>query len=202
MFGIFAMMVFPAGIDATQDENLLWGSATMQHRDAAGNIVLEQTMHNRLLDAGETYLLNQGFDDGTLNTDTEELVNSICATSEASFADTSETLVVGTFDGADGITSNANCVTDDSVDTTTTQGTAIIGPLTFDTANMEAVDDIITGIGICQGVTGDNNDFANCASGNAGSGILFAVVDVTDTTLGTGETVDITYTFDLRSSGN
>lgn len=200
MLGVFALMVLPAGIDATQDENLLWGSATIQHYDADGNILFSQTVHNRLLDEGEDYIINQAFDDGILNQDTEELVNTICVTSEGSFADATETLLVGTFDTADGI-SNANCVTDVQVDNAT-DGKAIIGPLTFDVANMEAVDDIITGIGICQGVSANNVDFINCVTGNAGAGILFAVVNVTDTTLGSGETVDITYTFDITSSGN
>lgn len=201
MLGVFALMVLPAGIDATQDENLLWGSATIQHYDADGELLLSQTVHNRLLDIGESFIINQVFDDGTLQVDTEELVNSICVTSEASFVDTAEGLTVGTFDSADAITSNANCMTAASVDNST-QGKGIIGPLTFDVANMEAVDDTITGIGICQGVTGNNNDYVNCVSGNAGSGILFAVVNVTDTVLGSGETVDITYTFDITSSGN
>ena len=38
MLGVFAMMVFPAGVDATQDENLLWGFATIEHVNADGEI--------------------------------------------------------------------------------------------------------------------------------------------------------------------
>jgi len=201
MFGVFAMMVLPSGIDATQDEIVFWGHATIEHLDANGDVIMTQTVHNRLVDTGETFLLNQGFDDGTLQTDTEELVNSICVTAEASFADTSETTTASSFDTADTFTAT-NCVTDDSVDTSTTQGTAVIGPLTFDTANLDAAGETITGIGVCQGVTANNNDFADCATGNGGAGILFAQVNVTDTTLNTGETVQITYTFDLRSAAN
>lgn len=200
MLGVFALMVFPAGTDAAQDENLLWGSATIQHHDADGNILLSQTIHNRLLDVGESFIINQVFDDGTLNTETEELINVICVTQEASFTADAEGLTVATFDGADGIT-GSNCMTDVQVDNTT-QGKAIIGPLTFDTGNLNAVGDTITGIGICQGITANNDDHATCVAGNAGSGILFAVIVVTDTTLNSGETVDITYTFDITSSGN
>ena len=81
---------------------------------------------------------------------------------------------------------------------------ATIGALKFisqtdNTANVNE-DDTIKSIGICQNFAGNDNDFLDCETGNGGSGILFAVISVTSTTLAAGETVDITYKFDLVSA--
>jgi len=71
--------------------------------------------------------------------------------------------------------------------------------LTFTCGGTNCADnDTITGIAICQNDTTDNTDFNNCAT----EGIMFAVVDISDVTLATSETVDITYTFDITSPSN
>lgn len=93
------------------------------------------------------------------------------------------------------------CKTDATVDTTTTQGNAVIGALTF-TAGGTATENIaaggtVNGIGICQ-AHNTNADFKDCAT----EGILFAIVNTSDVTLANAETVDITYTFDITSTGN
>ena len=82
------------------------------------------------------------------------------------------------------------------VDITTTQGQAVIGPITFTAGTNLPVDAIIDGIGICPGEVGSNTNFASCAT----AGILFAFVETSNVQLGTAETVDITYTFDITSS--
>ena len=74
---------------------------------------------------------------------------------------------------------------------------ALVNPSTFTCGETNCSDgDTITTIAICQSDVTLDTDYTNCAT----EGIMFAIVDVTDTTLATSETVDITYTFNITSS--
>ena len=78
-------------------------------------------------------------------------------------------------------------------------GIATIGPLTFDAPTHVGASDTITGFGICQATT---TPYADCEEGQgASAGEIFSVINSADRTLETSETVDITYTFDISSSG-
>jgi len=202
MLGVFAMMVIPGGnFDTAQGENMLYGMATIVKNDSQGNEVFQQSIHNQLTDAGETYILEAVFADTTTAPGDTISIGTICvsAGSITPGASGNETLAVGTFDSGDGF-SEKNCKQDPSEGVGISGSIATIGPLTFisetdSTANINE-GDTINSIGICQNVTGDDNDYADCATGAAG-GILFAVVSVTATQLNAGETVDITYAFNL-----
>ena len=193
------MGVIPADI-SSQVDSKFYGTATITLIDVDGNELFTQTVHNRILDAGEDFLTEAAFEDGTARAEASS-IGSICV-SHGTIVDNDEAYLVGAFDTANSIT-EVNCEQDNTV--TTTGSTAIIGPLNFEAAtndNNLGAGDTVTGIGICQNVVANNNDYNNCVSGEAGAGILFAIVNTSDVTLASGESVDVTYTFDITSAGN
>jgi len=191
LFMITIMIVFPAPVESTSNDLKFYGFGEIIKYDENGNVVYTQTVHNRLVDTGEDFLLDQTFQDGTTSADDVQ-IGSICLFQGT--INTAETETAADFDGDNTLTED-NCEEDTTV--TTTSSTAVIGPITFDAGGVNAADgDTIAAIGICQNDTTDDADFANCAT----EGILFAIVDTTDVTLNTGETVQITYTFDITSA--
>jgi len=195
LMGILAMMVIPGNFDITTNDLTFYGAATMIQKDANGNEIFSQTVHNRIVDSGEDFLLDATFEDGSTDVADDVQIGSICI-SDSAVAPV-EGLTAATFDTNNSFT-EANCKEDTTVTTATGVGTAVIGSLQFTCGGTNcADDDVVRTIGICQNDTTDDLDFNNCAT----EGILFAAVDVTDTTLATSETVDITYTFDISSSG-
>ena len=191
LFTVMIMMIVPAQVESTSNSLELSGTAEIVKFDENGNTVFTQTIHNRLVDTGEEFLLDQAFQDSTTTADNEQ-IGAICI-----FQGTpsiAEGTTASSFDSANTLT-EANCKEDTGV--TTSSGTAVIGPITFAAGGTNAADgDIISAIAICQADASDDLDHINCAT----EGILFAVVDTTDVTLNTGETVQITYTFDITSA--
>ena len=172
----------------------LSGYIHIVHRDGDGNIKWEETVQNRFVDTGEEFLLDAVFQDGATDVADNVQIGSICI-SDAGTITVAETETATDFDTDNGITEN-NCKEDVTV--TTSTGTAVIGALTFTCGGTNCADgDTITGIAICQNDVTDDNDYNNCAT----EGIMFAVIDITDVTLQTSDTVDIDYTFDISSSG-
>ncbi len=188
---ITMMMVLPAqGVISNDLE--FGGYLTLAKFDENGNNVFVQTVHNRLVDTGETFLLQQVFQEGTTVGADAVQIGAICVTDEV--ITISEALTAATFDTGNGIT-ETNCKEDTTV--TLASQTAQIGAITFSAGGANVADgDTITAIGICQNDATDDGDFANCAT----EGILFAAVDTADVTLNAGETVQITYTFDISSA--
>lgn len=175
----------------------LGGWATVHHYDINKNLISTQIIHNRVVDQGEDFLIDQVFKEGTAGetADADQLA-SICVSAEVSFVDTSETKTASSFDSDDGL-STTNCISDSSV--TQTSQTAVIGAETFTGGTHVPNSTTITGIGICQGSA--STPFANCADAQAtSSGILFSQINIADVTLGASETVDITYTADFSSA--
>ena len=202
MMGVFAMMIIPGNFDAVQGENnLMYGMATMVKNDNLGDEVFQQSIHNQLTDEGEEFILQAIFDDGTSIVTDITQIGTICVSDQtAASAPANELLNSTAFDSANGFT-DSNCK-QQSVGTVGITGSiATIGSLTFVAGGTNIANgETISSIGICQNEGGDNNDYANCATGGPSTGILLAVVDVTPTTLASGETVDITYTFSLVST--
>ena len=198
MMGIFAMMIIPGNFNPVSGEQHFYGAATIQKLDAAGNEVFTQTVHNQLTDTGEDFLLDQAFQDTIANADNVQ-IGAICVTDAAlpGTAPAREALTSADFDTSNTLDDQDVCEEDTSVGTSA--GQAIIGPLTF-ASGADNVDDgdIIDTIGICQNDATDDLAFASCA----GEGILFAIIEVSNTTLNSGETVNITYTFDITSASS
>ena len=203
MMGVFAMMIIPGNFDTTQSENTFYGMATMVKNDSLGNEAFQQSVHNALTDQGENRILEMIFDDGVATINTNVTFGAICV-SLASYdnATSIEAATAASFDTADQLATN-NCVQVAAGAVNTSSSIATITALQFDADGGNVVNgDTIRSIAICQAINASDADFANCASGGGGGGVVLAVVDVTATTLATGETVDITYTFDITSDSS
>lgn len=177
--------------------------------DAEGNEVFQQSVHNQITIEGEDFINNQVFQDGVASLSDAEGIGAICVTQEdpgvASVANDAETAAA--FDTGNTLDDQDVCEEGTATITNTVgASTAVIGPLSF-ASGADNVDngDVISGIGICQADVETGPAFgdggAGCAEGGTGaSGILFALIEVTPTTLNASETVDITYTFDITSA--
>ena len=183
--------VFETNTDKNQTGVEFQGMATLTKYDADDNLVFTQTVHNQLLDAGEVFMLKGIFNDSSADVGDGAQIGSICIVATITVT---ESLTAATFDASDGITAGNNCK---QAGVAISGSVVTMGPVTFaegSGGNIQT-DGTISGIGICQGVAADNDDFADCTT----AGILFAAVDTTDVTLANGETVKITYTFDMSS---
>ena len=200
LMGIFAMMVIPSSIQTSEDGSLaFYGMADMTKYDAEGDAIFSQQVHNRLTNQGESFMLMNSFHNGTITSNEAGLIAVICVSDGGGSAITaSETQTALLFDATNTITeTNCKHVTAASINDSTSVAT--IGAITFNAGGTNLANgDTIRGIGVCQGATGNDDDFNDCAT----TGLLFAEVATSDTTLNSGETVDITYTFDLSSASN
>ena len=195
LMSVFAIMVIPAAtVDSGSVGPEFWGMGSMVLFDASGNEVFAQSVHNLVTDQGEEYLIDAVFQEGTTAVAENLSIASICITDDITPTLTDGQTAVQ-FELDNTIQTGLNCIEATTV-TQAGDGKAVIGPLTFGTANLDAADETIGAIGICQAASGD--DTHNGCDSN--SGILFATVDISDTQIGSGETVQITYTFDISAT--
>ena len=200
------------GMNAGPSALSLYGIATLVHYDADGNVLGEQTVHNRLLDAGEDFILRQVFMDGQTSADAAQ-IGAICLSADNStIVEGLTAAVFNTNHEADAETvpssttpstishgDTRECLTDIAV--ASSGQIATVGPLTFTANNTDSPDASrsnwkpgvpIKMIGICQGF--------GAVSAASCTAPLFAAVDINDVTLDNDETLTVTYTFDMRSA--
>jgi len=195
LLGLFILMVLPIGIDNTQDEAKFYGAVHLVIRDAAGNDVFQQIIHNRLLDTGENYIINQTFVGGGAPLADNTQMSAICVTDVTTVA---ETDTAASFSGANnGLTGTNHCHT--TVPNIPNDGTVVLGPETFTGGTDIGAGETIRSIAICADNAGA--DYTDCDQA-ASNAIAFAAIVTSAVQLGNGETVDITYTFDLSSLNN
>lgn len=195
LMSIFAIMVIPAAtVDSGSVGPEFWGMGSTVLFDASGNEVFAQSVHNLVTDEGEIYLINAVFQEGAAAAAENISIAAICITD-----DTTPTLTDGQtaaqFEVDNTIQVGTNCIEDTAVDDSGT-GLAVVGPLTFDENDLDAAGETIGAIGICQA----HVTLATWNGCDTNSGILFATVDISDTQVGSGETVQITYTFDISAT--
>ena len=193
MVGLTALLLLPSSFSMLDtDEVNFWGAANMVSYDSEGNEILSQKIHNRIVDTGEEFILDQVFQDTATSADNVQIATICAFENSTSSVSVREGIVNTDLDGDNTINDDDRCIEDTAV--TTTGGQGIIGALTFTGGTNVANGDTIHGIGICQ-ASSANDTYRNCQT----QGILFAIVDTSDVTLNAAETVDITYTFDLSS---
>ena len=196
--GLFLLMVMPSAFDPQIDQGLnLYGTATLVQQDSEGSEVFKQTVHNRLVDTGETFILFQTFQDSTTVAEANQ-IGSICVSTLATLM--SETATSGAFANLNTFASGSNCVSDGAVDTQATTGKAVVGALVFQAATHVPSGGVINSIGVCSSNGPTATSFQNCNDPNNLQGVLFAHILTSAVTLNTDESVDITYTFDITST--
>ena len=81
--GILAMMVIPSNIGAQQSGPDFYGAATISQSDADGQELFSQTVHNRIVDTGEVFILDQTFQkSGDTDVANAGQIGSICISSD------------------------------------------------------------------------------------------------------------------------
>jgi len=187
-------MIIPGNFDTVNNELVFYGAGTITQFDKDGYEVFSQTVHNQVVDTGEDFLIDQTFED-TVTTADNGQIGSICIFEGTPTV--AEGTNAATFDAANTIAAgNDNCKEDNTV--TTAASIATINPAVFEcdgAPNNCDVGDSIDAFGVCQNDVTDNLDFEDCLT----EGILFAIIDSADTVLNAGETLDITYNFDITS---
>ena len=201
LLGLFIIMIYPASSASLPQEGLnLYGAATISLNDEDGNSMFTQTVHNRLFDLGEDFILDQSFT--IIGTDVADNVQigAICLSSEV--ASTTEGDTASTWNGNNARTGTlaVNCVTAGVGEVTSATQVATVGPLNFDVdadaTNVNWVGgDTINSIGVCDAEITDA-DVRDCTTN------LFAVASVSALTPTNGDSVSVTYVFDISSSSD
>ena len=189
-----AIMIIPATTGVQSDLPKMYGIATVVLKDSTGNILFENVIHNQVVDTGTTYMLDQTFGDGGTDVADANQVDTICVTNAAAPAGaTDDTATAASFNTENTLTSN-NCK--GSISFTTAATTAGSGTQTFSATTHFPAGTVVGGIGICGNGANGAGPFADCDT-TANQAPLLAVVDTTNVTVNTGESVDITYTLTL-----
>jgi len=198
LLGLFIMMVLPSGTENINEPGKFYGAAHLLVKDAAGNEVFSQTIHNRLLDSGENFINNQVFTgDGAPVGETGQM-SAICVSNYSGVI--LEGDIASTIAGNNGLDSTGlagtHCHPADILNINA-DGTVVLGPEVFTGGFDIAAGEIINSIAICS----DNadTDYSECDAATTGNAIAFAEIQTSAVQLGDTETVDITYTFDLSS---
>jgi len=217
LVALTAVLLLPSSFSMLDTgDTKFWGSASMVAYDAEGNEVLAQTVHNRIVDTGEQFILVQTFAEtapsaGAVDADLNQM-GAICAFTNGTltnYVQVNENVTAANVDFHQGTPGDARC--QNSPLSLATEGKAILGPTTFSAGAAPAsgnvtAGDTIHGIAVCQAnaTGGPNGDWRHCEDGGGvvGAGIMLSIVDTSDVTLALAETVDITYTFDITSPDN
>ncbi len=198
-FGILtlvAILMIPAQDAESITNPGMYGMALLTVHDSAGNILFTNTVHNLIPDQSTAQMLGNMFVDvGPIIGDAEALqANGICLTDSVGFAaDNALTSTNFATTGGGGTGNSLDGAAGNSCKTVTWTMTAqaATGALTNFAAGGTNVPDgtTITGFAVCDLET-VGPDFCDTGSN------LVAAID-TSVTLGTGETVDITYVLNL-----
>jgi len=192
LMGLFVIMIIPANNDVSDGKIHHYGMGVITLYNAAGDEMFSQSIHNQLYDAGETFLLEQTFEDGTSITADTASIGSICISADTSVV-LDDTKTAAGFDATDNLT-EANCKEDADSVVAISNGVATVSPTTFTCGGTNCTnDDTITTFAVCQMGQGTS---INCAP----SGIIFAEINITDVTLAASETLQVTYIFDISNN--
>ena len=194
LLGLFVVMIFPSAItDVTNP--MFYGTANMVLADPDGNILMTQTVHNRITDQGEAFIIDQVFTTGDTAVTGDNRVGSLCILS-ASDSVFSETATDTTTNNIAGGTDHCHTTSTTIVDvgsTAVTEGEVFTAGTDFNAG------ETISGILICK-MDGTTGDFAECNT--PASSLALAALDLNNVTVTGTDTITITYTFDITTDGS
>ena len=195
LLAFLALLIIPVSSATQSDDPSMYGMATVSLKDESGNILIENQIHNEVVDQGTSFMLSESFKGGTFPVPGDE-VNGLCVSNASSFSiDNSET--PATFNGNNTIGEPfLNCHTIASWSSQT--ATSITTSSSFLANSAFADNTTITGIGLC-GVPSSGGPFLDCTqSGEEETIVLFSVIEIPGgIVIGPGDQLDVTYTFNL-----
>ncbi len=196
LLGLFVLMIFPSTMTDVVTEPIFYGTANVVLADSDGNALMKQTVHNRITDEGETYLIDQVFDTGVAQVADQNRIGAICIyeTSDAN-------IVEGTVNGlANGLTSqggdfcHVTTAMSNSGSISTTDAEVFTSGIDFTSG------DTISAILICA-KNGDDLNFAACST-PGGAAVAMAALIISNVTVSGSDTVTITYSFNVTTAGS
>ena len=198
LLAIFVAMVTPSSvynISETTSEFAVYGMAELVQADGNGNEIFTQSIHNRLTDEGENYIIDQAFGTAATAETGTSRIGAICITNLDGAAVIAENATAAIMSN-DALGAFPHCLVDTAIPESTAS-TAVIGPLEFASGTNLAAGNTIMSIAVCS-ANANVSPYDDCGSATANA-IAFAVVDTTDLQLSGTDTVNITYTFDIIS---
>ena len=196
LLGLFALMILPSGV-TDQVNPMFYGTADMVLADSEGNVLLTQTVHNRITDEGENFIIDQVFDTGDAALTDFNRAGMVCVIEQSDSAFAETTLSTLTNNLANGGAGNRCHQVTDVNDVTPSQ--AILAPAAFTAATDFDAGQTISGILICL-KNGDDNDIDACDAGT--NDVALAALDLANVTVSGTDTITITYTFDITTAGS
>ena len=194
LLGLLAVMLMPTNDVTTSPDPSLYGLATLSVLDNQGNVILTNTVHNIVVNTGTQQMLGAVFQENLNVVGSTEITsaNAICLTDETGFTavNSINSTSYATLNNLDGVPGDGDsCI---EVTYTLTPITINSGVVNFAAGNTNVADgEVITGFVICNIADGSGTADACVTSEPVISAIATSV------TLGTGETVDITYAMTL-----
>ncbi|ABK78165.1 hypothetical protein CENSYa_1543 [Cenarchaeum symbiosum A] len=202
VFALLALTPASASLLPTgsADSPVLYGMAELTYKNGDGDIVAAHTVHNDLVNYGEGVLIQGVF--GTLEANKRPHV--ICISDAADTVIEEDTVALA-FARQSSFSSGATCIVADIETNATTAaddtGSRAIMNATF--SSDDGDDNIIAGQTINTLAICDSSTSATALNDCGSTGALFSAVGVDFTgTVSAADTVDVTYTFDLRSPDN
>ena len=193
LLGFLALLIIPVSSATQSDDPSMYGMATVSLKDESGNILIENQMHNEVVDQGTAFMLNQTFNGGTF-TGFGNRADGLCVSNAMPFTvDDSETPTTFNADNTiDTPFTNCNRI-GESWDTLTLTSISVSSIFLPGTAFADGTT--ITGIGVCA-VPFNNPPFLDCNT-SVNDAVLFSLVDIPDTPVGSGSQLEVRYTFNL-----
>ena len=192
LLGLFVVMIFPSAI--TDEANpMFYGTADIVLSDPDGNILMTQTVHNRITDQGEEFIIDQVFDTATTVQAANTRIGAICilSASDSVFSETATDTTTNNIVGGTNHCHATAIINDASQSLAITDGEIFTAGIDFDAGQT------ISGILICAKDASDNN-FAECNTPT--SSIALAALDLNNVTVTGSDTITITYTFNITTA--
>ncbi|MGQ0795526.1 MAG: hypothetical protein ACT4N5_05000 [Nitrosopumilaceae archaeon] len=191
---IVTIMIIPQTTDVQSDLPKMYGIVTVVLKDSSGNILFENVIHNQVVDTGTSYMLDQTFGDGGTDVANADQVDTICVTDASAPAGATDDTATATSFNTENTLTSTNCI--GSISFTTAATTAGSGIQTFSAGTHFPAGTVVGGIGVCGNGAQGAGPFNDCDT-TVSQAPLLAVVDTTNVTVNTSESVDITYTLTL-----
>ena len=193
LLGLFVLMIFPSTMTDVATEPMFYGTANIVLADSDGNTLMKQTVHNRITDEGETYLIDQVFDTGVTQQTENSRIGAVCI-----YETSDSNIVEGTVNGlANGLTVVGGDICHVTAAMSNSAQTSVTDAEVFTSGVDFTSGETISAILICAKNAGDV-DFATCAT--PGQATALAALIITNVTVTGSDTVTITYTFDITTA--
>ncbi len=192
LLGLFALMVLPSSMTNVSTEPMFYGTANIVLADSDGNTLMKQTVHNRITDEGETYLINQVFDTGVTQQADNGRIGAICIyeTSDSNIVEGTVSTLTNNLTDAGGEFCHVTTAITNSAQTAVTDAEVYTSGIDFSSG------ETISALLICAKNL-DDLDFQDCSTPTAD--VALAALVITNVTVSNSDTITITYTFDITT---